>query len=125
MNLKDYFAFTKGKGILSTADEDGVVNSAVYAVPHCMEDGTIAFIMRERKTYENLRHNPHACYLFMEQGTMSGKRIYITRLREEKSNDLLQFLERRCPEAIRNETLHLIFFRINKILPLLGYDEAG
>ena len=50
MELNQYFASVKGTGILSTADDKGIVNAAVYATPHTMEDGVISFIMRERKT---------------------------------------------------------------------------
>ena len=48
MNLKTYFDETKGLGVLSTADGKGRVNAAVYARPHMMEDGGLAFIMRDR-----------------------------------------------------------------------------
>lgn len=123
MSLKDYFASNKGTGILSTADEVGVVNSAVYATPHCMDDGTVAFIMRERRTHENMEKNPYACYLFIEQGKMEGKRIYLTKLREEKNSELLFSLRRRCPKEEQEdaENLYLVFFRVDKILPLIGY----
>ncbi len=47
MNLKTYFDETKGLGVLSTADGKGRVNAAVYARPHMMEDGGLAFIMRD------------------------------------------------------------------------------
>jgi hypothetical protein len=33
-----------------------------------MDDDTVAFIMAERLSHENLKKNPHAVYLFMEDG---------------------------------------------------------
>ena len=54
MTLKDYFTVTDGVGILSTADQKGVVDAALYSKPHCMEDGTLAFIMRDRLTHANI-----------------------------------------------------------------------
>ena len=72
MELNEYFASVKGTGILSTADDKGLVNAAVYATPHSMEDGLIAFIMRERKTYANISINPSACYVFIEAGKLTG-----------------------------------------------------
>jgi hypothetical protein len=42
MELKDYFENTKGLGVLSTADNHGKVNSAIYSRPHVMEDGSLA-----------------------------------------------------------------------------------
>ena len=49
MNLRTYFEDTKGLGVLSTADGEGRVNAAVYARPHVMDDGSLAFIMRHKR----------------------------------------------------------------------------
>jgi hypothetical protein len=66
--LKDYFENTTGHGVLATADAQGKVNQAVFARPHYMEDGSLAFIMPHRLTHKNLQENSHAAYLFMEKG---------------------------------------------------------
>ena len=122
MDLKEYFASVKGHGILSTADAAGVVNSAVYATPHFMEDGTIAFIMRERKSHHNISENASACYLFIEKDRMEGKRLYLRRLKEEMNSEQLFALRRYCPkDGTTEENLYLVFFRIEKVLPLIGY----
>jgi hypothetical protein len=68
MKLSEYFENTKGKGVMSTADSHGILTAAVYARPHVMDDGTVAFIMADRLTHKNLESNPHAVYLFMEDG---------------------------------------------------------
>ncbi|MRR38874.1 pyridoxamine 5'-phosphate oxidase family protein, partial [bacterium] len=68
MDLRDYFENAKGKGVMSTADASGVLTAAVYARPHVMDDGTVAFIMADRLTHKNLESNPHAVYLFLEEG---------------------------------------------------------
>ena len=60
MNLKTYFEETKGMGVLSTADGEGRVNAAVYARPHVMDDGSLAFVMRDRLSHNNLQSNPRA-----------------------------------------------------------------
>ena len=57
MQLKEYFNDTKGLGVLATADGEGKVDAAIYARPHFMEDGTLAFIMRDRLTHHNLQSN--------------------------------------------------------------------
>jgi len=125
MELKEYFATVKGNGVLSTADDKGIVNAAVYATPHSMEDGLIAFIMREHKTHENIGLNPHACFLFIEAGKMDGKRLYLTKVKEEKNSELLFSIRRRCKheECETKEDLHLVFFKVDKILPLVGRGE--
>jgi Pyridoxamine 5'-phosphate oxidase len=69
MDLNEYFDKTKGRGVLATADADGRVDAAVYARPKVLDGETIAFIMRDRLTPANVGTNPHAAYLFMEEGS--------------------------------------------------------
>ena len=123
MELKSYFSSATGLGILSTADGQGNVDAAVYSRPHFMEDGTIAFIMRDRLTHHNLRSNPHAAYLFKEDGPgYNGKRLFLTKISEEKESPRLFELRRRSyPEdRDRREVKYLVFFKVDKALPLIG-----
>lgn len=123
MNLSDYFDNTKGYGVLATADSAGRVNAAVYARPHFFDDNTIAFIMRERLTHANLQTNPHATYLFIQDGPgYAGKRLYLTKLREESNDELIATICRRCDYSAFAEQLtrHVVFFTIDKVLPLIG-----
>jgi hypothetical protein len=122
--LKAYFDQTTGHGVLATADARGQVNQAVFARPHLMDDGTAAFIMPHRLTHKNLQENPHAAYLFMESGPgWKGKRLYLTKLREEQDTELLYSLRRRSyPKEMEKKEgpRFLVFFRVDKVLPLIG-----
>ena len=121
MDLKAYFDNTQGTGVLSSADSEGKVDAAIYARPHFMEDGTIAMIMRDRLTHHNLESNPHACYMFIEQGSgYKGKRLFLTKVREEQDTELLQSLRRRQYIQKTDESKFLVFFSIDKELPLVG-----
>jgi hypothetical protein len=123
MDIKDYFEKNKGIGVLSTADGDGFVNSAIYSRPHVMEDGSLAFIMRDRLTHKNIRSNPFATYLFREDSTgYHGKRLYLTRIREEENSELISSLSRRTysSDKDRRESRFLVFFKLEKIRPLVG-----
>ena len=121
MELREYFEKTEGRAILSTADADGNVDAAVYARPHFMDDGTIALIMRDRLTHHNLQSNSHACYLFMEKGPgYKGKRLFLTKVREEQDTDLLRSLRRRQYLNEKDEAKFLVFFKVDKELPLVG-----
>ena len=121
MSLEEYFNNTKGMGILSTADSDGKVDSAVYARPHFMEDGTLAMIMRDRLTHHNLQSNPHATYLYKENGSgYRGKRLFMTKVREEQNTKLLETLRRRKSAYGNGEDRFLVFFKLEKELPLVG-----
>jgi hypothetical protein len=121
MELEKYFEQEKGIGVLSTADASGKVNAAVYARPHFMADGTVAFIMGERLTHENLESNPWAAYLFVEEGKgYQGKRLYLKKTRDEKNSDLVTEICRRCDYSSYDiSSRHVVFFTIENVLPLI------
>ena len=126
MELKDYFENTKGAGVMATSDADGKVDAAIYARPHFMEDGALAFIMRDRLSHSYLQSNPHAAYLFREEGRgYKGLRLHLTKTHEESGTPMVKDLCRRCkiydnPEAVR----FLVVFKIDKELPLIGAGES-
>ncbi|MBT8342822.1 MAG: pyridoxamine 5'-phosphate oxidase family protein [Desulfatitalea sp.] len=120
MALNAYFENAKGIGVLATADGEGHVNTAIYSRPHIMDDGTLAFIMNDRLSHYNLQSNPKACFLFKEgQDGYRGKRLYLTKIREERDSDLLQQLKRRSypPKRETHEPKYLVFFKLDKELP--------
>jgi hypothetical protein len=124
MSLRDYFEQTKGLGVLATADSQGKVDAAVYARPHVLEDGSLAFIMTDRLTHHNLQSNPRAAYLFKEDGAgYKGKRLYLTKIREEENSELLNTLRRRVYTSEKEgtaESKFLVFFKLDQELPLVG-----
>lgn len=123
MDLKQYFETVSGRGVLATADSSGKVDLAVFSRPHLMQDNTLAFIMPEKLTYHNLESNPHAAYMFMEEGQgWKGIRLFLSKLRDEKDTELLRTLKRRKYEG-DEEGRHLVFFKVDKILPLIGSGE--
>ena len=126
MKLSEYFESVKGRGVLATADGEGKVDAAIYASPHFLEDETIAFIMRDRLTHNNLQSNPHAAYLFMETGQkFAGKRLFLTKTREEQDSELLYSLRRKEYSDEKNEPKFLVFFQIDKVLPLIGSGDGA
>ncbi len=122
--LKDYFENTKGMGAMSTADEEGKVDVAIYSRPHFLEDGSIAFIMRDRLTHHNLQSNPHAAYLFREEGPgYNGKRLHLKKIREEGDSELIRSLSRREYKDEKPGSKFLVAFQVDKVLPLIGADD--
>ena len=128
MNLSEYFENATGRGILATADSQGKVDVAVYSRPHFIDEETVAYIMTERLTHENLKSNPHAAYIFMEAGEkFAGKRLYLTRIKEETDPEVIAKIRWRksytVPENQQNEKRYLVYFHIDKVLPLIGDKE--
>ena len=126
MELQEYFENGKGLGVLSTADAQGVVDAAVYAKPHFMEDGSVAFIMADRLTHHDLQTNNHAAYLFKEKGPgYKGKRLFLTKIREEQDSDLLYSLRSKRYSSLKEDgkKRFLVFFTVDKVIPLIGAGE--
>lgn len=128
MKRSEYFEKTKGRGVMATADSSGHLTAAVYARPHFIDEDNIAFIMADRLNHKNLESNPHAVYLFMESGEKYvGKRLYLTKTKEEKNSPLIDTIRRResCPvdEEYMKENRFLVHFKIDKVLPLIGDKE--
>lgn len=126
MDLKTYFDDNRGTGVLATADAEGKVDAAIYSRPHVFEDGTIAFIMRDRLTHHNLQSNAHATFLFVENRPgYRGKRLFLTKVREEKGGETLRRLHRRSTKAGDPETeedMFLVYFAVDRELPLIGAE---
>lgn len=127
MNLQTYFEDTEGMGVLSTADGKGKVNSAVYARPHVLDDGSVAFIMRDRLSHHNLTSNPHAAYLFRENGKgYKGVRLHLTKTHEESGTPLVRELCRRCKiDGNSDAVRHLVAFKIDEEMPLIGPGDSA
>jgi hypothetical protein len=127
MNLKEYFAGKRGTGVISTADAEGRVDSAIYSRPHLMEDGSLAMIMRERLTHQNLLENPHAAYLFIEEGAgYQGVRLFLKKIREDEDPQLIQQLTRRSltpEEDLAKGRKFIVYFEVEKILSLIGGED--
>jgi len=128
MTLKEYFNSSTGIGILSTVDSAGKVDAAVYSTPHVFNDGTLAFVMRERLTHFNLQSNPYAAFLFIESVSgYRGIRLFLKKLKEETDSTLIAKMTRRnlTPEEDKQKgQKFLVYFSVEKILPLIGGGES-
>jgi hypothetical protein len=124
MSLSEYFESVKGLGILATADSDGVVDLALYVKPYVIDETTVAFVMQERLTHQNLKTNPYAAYMFIEQGEgYAGKRLYLTKIREETNTSVVEMFRKKQPEicpANDDSNKYLVHFQVNDIYPLVG-----
>lgn len=124
MTLQEYFSAKQGIGILSTADGEGKVTTAIYSRPRIQDNTTLAFIMRERLTYHNLQTNPNAAFMFIEENQgYRGIRLFLKKLREDNDPAVIAAMTRRhlSPEEDQEKgPKHLVIFRVEMILPLIG-----
>lgn len=127
MELREYFERARGVGVLATADAQGKVNAAIYARPHFLDehdDSTCAFIMSDRVSHDNVKANPHAAYLFVEEGEdYLGKRLSLTMVREETDIEKIHSIRRRRVPPVSEEGMkYLVHFRIDGVRPLIGAE---
>ena len=124
MDLASYFESARGTGVLATSDESGRVDAALYAKPHVIDETTVAFVMKERLSHRNLRTNLHAAYLFMEEdGGYQGVRLYLTMLREEVNQTLVEAMRQKQPEMFaKADDSHkfVVQFKVDRVRPLVG-----
>ncbi|MDX2433030.1 MAG: pyridoxamine 5'-phosphate oxidase family protein [Desulfobacterales bacterium] len=127
MTLKEYFNNTRGTGVLATADNEGRTDAAIYSRPHIMDDGSLAFIMREHLSLNNLQSNPYATFLFMEHDAhIKGMRLFMKKTGEDTNEELISRMTRRnlTPEEDKAAgPKHIVYFNLEKILALVGGNE--
>ena len=89
-----------------------------------MDEHSVAFIASDRLTHANLKKNPSATYLFKEDGSYKGCRLYLTKTHEEKDSALIEKIRSKKYKGIgckdKTESKFLIYFKVDKVLPLIG-----
>lgn len=124
MNLGEYFDKVRGFGVMATADAGGNVNVAALSRPYMVDENTAAFIMAGHLTHKNLTSNPKACYFFKENDNYDGKRLYLTKIKEEENGELIETIRKiRYPifsTKYSNESKYVVFFRVDKVIPLVA-----
>jgi hypothetical protein len=121
MDLKEMLS-PGGRGVMATASGAGVVNTAVYAVPHIVGKDMVAWGMTDGRTWSNIRENPHASYAYFAPGEgYRGTRLTLVLERTEDSGGLLDTIRERAgakspanPEAIR----HVACFKVVEARPM-------
>ena len=123
MDLEQYFEAAHGIGVLATANADGNVDVAQYAKPHFIEDGSIAFIMSHKLSYNNLLSNPRCAYIFIETGEnksgSGGVRLYLEKTGEEQDQDKIIALRRKNSDNL-DSNRSIVYFNVERTRALLG-----
>ena len=112
-----------GRGVIGTASKTGVVNMAVYAIPHIVDKETVAWGMTDGRTLDNVRENPNASYAYFAPGEgFRGARLTLSLSRTEDSGEMLAKIRERTaasspgnPEAVK----HVAYFKVVETRPLV------
>jgi hypothetical protein len=111
-----------GSGVMATAGSDGTVNTAVYAVPHVIDEKTVAWGMTEGRTYRFTMENPHASYLYFSPRG-DGVRLTLTLKSVDSSGELLERIRARAAETVNAKAgaavKYVAYFHVLETRPLL------
>lgn len=122
MNLSEYFENISGTGVLGTTNKEGLVNMAIYARPHVIEEDKCVFIMTDKTSRQNLLENPNAAYLFKEEADYQGVRFNLKKIKESEDRETIHQFLRRAQSTSPYEgekTLFAVYFSISNIRPLI------
>jgi len=99
---------------------------AVYARPHFINEKTVAFIMADGLMHKTFSPTQVSILSFHWGGPSSsrGSDFYLTSDQEEKDSDLVNQLQRknraRRGEPNKQGQRYVVYFKVNKVLPLIG-----
>ena len=123
MKIKELFQ-PGGRGVIATANAKGVVNMAIYAIPHIIDDKTVAWGMTEGRTYRNVKENPNAAYLYMNPGNgYTGTRLVLKLKEIVDSGEMLTEIKRHTAEIVSPHAAaavhYVAYFEIAEKRPLI------
>ncbi|GAW67940.1 pyridoxamine 5'-phosphate oxidase [Geoanaerobacter pelophilus] len=110
--------------MIATADAAGVVNQAVFAIPHVVDEQTLAWGFSDGRSIANLRVNPHASYLYLAPSRgYSGWRLSLTMKEELGEGDMLEKIKSRTAQVASPEASSAVtrvaYFKVDEVRPLI------
>ena len=113
-----------GRGIIGTADANGVVNMAVFATPHIIDEETLAWGFTEGRSMANVKQNPHASYLYLAPSRgYSGWRLAMTFKEEKTEGELLATIKEGASRAAGPQAgpaiKYVAYFKVDEVRPLM------
>ncbi len=125
--LTDFFAREDHSGVLSTADQKGNVNAAIFGSGRLLDEKTLVFGLGDNRTLGNLKQNPQAVFLCFEQGTTvfdwHGARIYLEAVeiisQGSLFDDIVSAIMQRAGRVAARSIRAVVVFTITGIRPLV------
>jgi hypothetical protein len=113
-----------GRGVIGTADANGVVNMAVFATPHVIDEETLAWGFTDGRSLANLKQNPHASYLYLAPSRgYSGWRLALTMKQETGEGALLASIQEAASQAAGPQAgaavKFVVYFKVDEVRPLM------
>ena len=129
--VKEYLSVPNKVNVLSTSNKAGESNIAMFGSVVLKDDSTLMLVLRENRTYTNLRENPHAALLVIIPGRTGpeteGCRMYIKVSTIEDSGATLEEMKTQIRAKIgdRADTLkYLVIFDILETRPIVDMGQG-
>lgn len=124
VNMKEFFS-QKGTGIMGTADRKGRVNLAIYSPPIVLDNQIVVFGATKRKTYENLKENPHAMFMYiLDKPGWEGIRLELKLVKVEDEGEMLERIKENFTKigynSLAKEIAFALYFEVVNRFPLKG-----
>lgn len=130
MNRKELMAlFNKYPriGTLSTANNEGDVNVAVFGSPRMVDENTVVMGIGENRSYRNLQRNPKAVFIVMEPGESAsdwkGARVYLEAVDMETEGEFFAQIRHNITKVSGREAADMLHaairFKITEVRPLI------
>jgi hypothetical protein len=130
--LMDYFNKAPRIGTLSTADQAGKVDSALFGSPRMTDEKTVVMGLGKNRTLANLQQNPHAMFLIMEPGKTlmdwKGIRVYLKVKNISTSGPALDTFRAQMAKAAGEAAAKMIHatvsFEVTELRPLVDMGQG-
>lgn len=130
--LVKYFNKSPRIGTLSTANNEGKVNAAVFGTPRMVDQKTVVMGLGKNRTFANLQENPHAVFVIMEPGATAadwkGVRIYVLMTDCQTSGERLNEVRADVTKRLGKNAAKIIHaavtFEVRDIRPLADFGQG-
>jgi hypothetical protein len=117
-------------GSLSTANQKGEVNVAVFGSPQMIDENTVVMGIGRNRSFANLKKNPNAVFIVVEPGKTvmdwKGARVYLEALAIETGGGFYEQIKENIAKAagkVAADMIHAaIRFRITEVRPIVDME---
>jgi hypothetical protein len=118
-------------GSLSTANNKGEVNVAVFGSPQMIDENSVVMGIGENRSFANLRENPKAVFIVMEPGETvmdwKGARVYLEALDIQTGGGFYTQIKENIAKAAGQAAADMIHaairFRITEVRPIVDPES--
>jgi hypothetical protein len=114
-------------GTLSTANNQGDVNVAVFGSPQMIDENTVVMGIGDNRSFRNLQENPKAVFIVVEPGETvmdwKGARVYLEALDIETGGGFFDLIRGNIEQAGGKQAAEMIYaairFKITEVRPIV------